>query len=178
MPAIDFQKNFFALFGLPEAFRLDTSRLELQYHALQQQVHPDKSAHLPEAEQRLAMQWATRVNEAYQILKSPLARARYLLSLNGVDTQEETNTAMPRNFLVAQLEWREAVERAQQAGDVEELDSLAAHLDRETSGLLEKLAAEIDDAHNYDEAAGTVRKLKFYERLAEEIDSALDMLDN
>ena len=92
---IDFSKNHFELFGLPVSFQLDMTQLEQAYRQLQSQVHPDKHAHLGETEKRLALQWATQANHAYQTLRQPLARARYLLQLNGIDTQEETNTAMP-----------------------------------------------------------------------------------
>jgi len=99
-PGFDFQQNFFQLFGMPEHYRLNNSQLDQQYRALQTQVHPDKFAHLSEAERRVSMQMATRANEAYQTLREPVRRARYLLGLHGVDTQEEINTAMPMDFLI------------------------------------------------------------------------------
>src|SRR5450631_4138042 len=105
----DLQLDFFSLFGLPKGFKIDATSLEQSYRALQAQVHPDKFSHLSEIERRFSMQWATRVNEAYQTLRSPLNRARYLLSLHGIDTREETNTAMPVDFLIQQMEWREAL---------------------------------------------------------------------
>ena len=104
MHTADFQQDFFHLFNLPSRFQIDNAALEQGYLALQAQVHPDKSTHLSEPERRTAMQWATRVNEGYQTLRSPLNRARYLLSLHGVDTQEESNTAMPADFLMQQIE--------------------------------------------------------------------------
>ena len=173
----DFQQNYFQLFRLPESFRLDGARLEQQYHELQTQVHPDRFAHLPEAERRLSMQWATRVNEAYQTLRSPIGRARYLLSLRGVDTQEESNTAMPMDFLVQQMEWREAMEEARRAQDMGELEQMEARVRQETQALHELLAARIDDERNYHAAAEGVRKLKFLEKLEEEIASAFDEID-
>ena len=172
-----FQRNFFQLFGLPEHYRLDNAQLDQKFHALQMQVHPDKFAHLPESERRLSMQWATRVNEAYQALRSPIARARYLLALHGVDTQEESNTAMPMDFLVGQLEWREAVEDARRAGDTGQLNKLEARLRHEMRELEAQLAARIDDSCEYAAAAGDVRKLKFMEKLAEDIASAFDAID-
>jgi len=173
----DLQQNFFQLFELPEHFRQDSARLDQQYHALQTQVHPDKFSHLAEPERRLSMQWATRVNEGYQILRSPIARARYLLALRGVDTQEETNTAMPMDFLMAQMEWREAIEDARQSGDIGALDKLDARLKHETRTLQDLLAVKIDDEQGYAAAAEAVRKLKFLEKLAEEIASAFDEID-
>jgi len=174
---LDFQQNFFQLFGLPEHYRLDNAQLDLQYHALQMQVHPDKSAHLSEAERRVSMQWATRTNEAYQTLRNPIRRARYLLELHGVDTQEETNTAMPMDFLMEQMEWREAIEEAQQASDAAELDKLETRLQHEVRQLQELLAVKLDDEQGYAAAAESVRKLKFMEKLAEEIASAFDAID-
>jgi molecular chaperone HscB len=177
LAGFDFQQNFFVLFGLPERYRLDNAQLDQQYHTLQTQVHPDKFTHLSEAERRMSMQWATRVNEAYQTLRNPIRRARYLLGLHGVDTQEETNTAMPMDFLMEQMEWREAIEEAQQACDVNQLDKLEARLQHEVRLLQELLAVKIDDEHSYAAAAEGVRKLKFMEKLAEEIASAFDTID-
>ncbi|MDP2143264.1 MAG: Fe-S protein assembly co-chaperone HscB [Gallionella sp.] len=175
LSGFDLQQDHFRLFGLPRSFAIDATQLDQHYRALQAQVHPDKSAHLSEAEQRLAMQHSTQVNEAYQTLRKPLARARYLLSLQGVDTQEETNTAMPLDFLMEQMEWREAVAEAR---DVEVLDELEARLHRETRELETQLAGKIDADKNYADAAGLVRKLRFMEKLAEEIHSAYDEIDN
>ena len=177
LASFDFQQNHFDLFGLAQSFQIDIAQLEQQYRALQTLVHPDKSAHLADAEQRLAMQRATLVNEAYQTLRNPLRRARYLLSLHGVDIQEENNTLMPPDFLLAQLEWREAVSEARQTRDAAALDELAARLRHETSELEDRLAVNIDTEKNYAAAAGLVRKLRFMEKLAEEIHAAYDATD-
>ena len=175
--SFDFQKNHFQLFGIAQSYQIDMARLEQQYRALQAQVHPDKSAHLPDTEQRMAMQRATLVNEAYQTLRNPLRRARYLLSLYSVDTQEENNTVMPQGFLMVQMELREAVIEAQQARDAAALAQLEARLQRETRELEAQLAVKIDTEKDYAAAAGSVRKLRFMEKLAEEIHAAYDAID-
>ena len=172
-----FQQNFFQLFGLPASYRLNNAQLDQYYHALQEQVHPDKFSHLSEAERRISMQWATRVNEAYQTLSDPTRRARYLLSLHGIDIQEESNTAMPADFLMEQMEWREAIEEARQLSDAAELDKLESRLLHEIHGIEAQLAVKIDDRQDYAAAAEDVRKLKFLEKLVEEIASAFDALD-
>ena len=102
----DFSRNHFELLGLPVAFALDPARLESGYRELQGAVHPDRFAAASDAERRIAMQWATHANEAYRTLRDPLERARYLLRLRGFDTEEETNTSMPPDFLMQQMEWR------------------------------------------------------------------------
>jgi molecular chaperone HscB len=175
--SFDFRQNHFDLFGLAQSCRIDTAQLEQQYRALQSLVHPDKSAHLPDAEQRLSMQRATQVNEAYQTLRNPLRRARYLLSLHGADTQEDNNTVMPPDFLMAQMERREAVAEARQAKDAAALDKLEAQMKHEARELEAQLAVKIDTEKDYAAATGLVRKLRFMERLAEEIHAAYDAID-
>jgi molecular chaperone HscB len=174
----DFQQDYFRLFSIPSCFQIDSAALEQSYRALQAQVHPDKFTHLSDAERRLSMQWATRVNEGYQTLRNPLKRARYLLTLHGVDTQEESNTAMPLDFLMQQMEWREALEEAKQAKDNAALEELEQRMQHEVRILQQQLAVDIDDTREYAAASGIVRKLKFLEKLAEEIGSAFDELDS
>ncbi|MDH4283851.1 MAG: Fe-S protein assembly co-chaperone HscB [Gallionellaceae bacterium] len=178
MSTHDFQQDFFKLFDLPATYRLDGELLDSRYRALQTQVHPDKFSHLSEAERRVSMQWATRVNEAYQTLTDPVKRARYLLSLHGEDIHEESNTIMPAEFLIEQMEWREAIQEATTACDTVALSKLELRLQHEMHHLQEQFATLIDTEQNYKAAAESARKLKFLERLAEEIASAFDVIDN
>ncbi len=175
---IDLKQDFFSLFELPQRFGIDGAQLDRRYRELQTLVHPDKFSHLSDAEKRLSMQWTTRVNEGYQTLRSPLARGRYLLSLQGVDTQEETNTAMPVDFLMQQMELREALEAARQQRDPAALDELAAQVRQTTATLQRQLAIALDEQPDDAAAAGIVRKLKFMQKIAEEIGAAFDELDS
>jgi molecular chaperone HscB len=178
MPASpNLQQNHFQLFDLPERFRLDSEQLTRSFLALQAQVHPDKFAHLPETDRRLAAQWAMRVNEARDVLRDPVARARYLLALRGVDTQEETNTAMAADFLMQQMEWRESVAEAARDGDFDRLEQIKSRLNADRRALQEQLAAALDDERNDALAAESVRKLRFLEKLAADIDAAFDEMD-
>jgi molecular chaperone HscB len=170
------QQDHFALFGLPCRQALDVAQLESTYRDLQAKVHPDRHAHLSDAEQRVAMQWATRVNEAYLTLKDPLRRARYLLELAGHDVRLETNTAMPMEFLMAQMELREAVAEAKEAADVDALDRQHRELKKRIRTELEALQAALDAA-DLDLAGELVRQLMFQEKLLQEIDDALALLE-
>ena len=174
---IDFSQNHFQLFGLTPAFQLDLARVEQSYRDIQAQVHPDKFSNASDAERRLSMQWSTQVNEAYQTLKQPISRARYLLKLFGVDTQEETNTAMPAEFLMEQMEWREAIIEAKDAADITELNHLGAKLRQEIHQLQDDVGQRLDQLHDYPGAAEAVRKLRFLEKLCEEINDALEALE-
>ncbi len=117
------------------------------------------------------MQWTTRVNEAYRTLKSPVQRAKYLLEMNGVDLQFETNTQMPADFLLKQLELREALEQAKRP---EALDRLQAQVKREKGLLDGSIARLVDEKKDYAAAAGEVRKLMFLEKMGQEIDQAYE----
>lgn len=176
--SIDLTQDFFALFGLPRRYALEESALEAAWHALQSQVHPDRHAHLSDAEKRLSMQWATRVNEGFRTLRQPLARAQYLLELAGVDAGLETNTAMSPEFLMEQMEWREAVEEARAAAEVADLEALHKRLLVHAREVRGQLAAQLDDERDYEAAADTVRRLMFIDKLQQEIDEALLALEN
>lgn len=175
---LDFDKNHFELFGLSPAFQIDLTQLEQSYRDIQAQVHPDKHAHLGDVERRLAMQWATHTNEAYQTLRQPLARARYLLQMNGVEGDEASNTVMSPAFLMEQMEWREAIGEAKAAEALDDLEHLDGRLRAEMQQRLENLRQALDEQRNFTAAAEQVRELKFMEKLREEIHHALEALES
>jgi molecular chaperone HscB len=140
-------------------------------------VHPDRFVRAGDAERRASMQWTTRVNEAYRTLKSPVQRARYLLELQGVDVGFETNTAMPPDFLMRQMELREALERAGDAKDADALDSLRAQLRADKLELERMLGEALDARKDFADAAALARKLMFLEKLDVEIDLAYETLE-
>ena len=164
-------KNHFELFGLTPAYALDIESLERSYREIQSRIHPDRYAHAGDAERRASMQWTTRVNEAYRTLKSPVQRAKYLLEMNGVDVQFETNTQMPSAFLLQQLELREALAGAKQP---KALDALLAEVRQQQRLLEDALVQLIDARKDYAAAASEVRKLMFLDKLAAQIDLAYD----
>jgi molecular chaperone HscB len=174
---VNLNQDHFELFGLPARFAVDTTALETRYHELQREVHPDRFASASQAEQRVSMQLATRVNEAYQTLKSPLARAAYLLRLHGIDPEFETNTAMPAEFLGEQLELRESLEEAVAANDVERLGVLSTALRKERGRVLERLASQLDAQRAWGEAAATLRQLMFLEKFGEEIGASEERVE-
>jgi molecular chaperone HscB len=174
--SLDFTRNHFDLFGLTQTFALDTARLDQAYRDIQAEIHPDRFAHAGEAEQRLAMQWTTRVNEAYQTLKKPFERARYLLALNGVDAMDANNTSMPADFLMQQMEWREVLEEARAGKDEKTLRSLEKSLQDQARGMREELGVLLDEQRAYARAGDTLRKLRFMDKLLEEVGAAYEDL--
>jgi molecular chaperone HscB len=176
MSVFDMTRDHFALFDMAPAFALDATALDQRYREIQARVHPDKHAHLSDAEQRVSMQWATHANEAYQTLKSPLKRAQYLLALRGVDPQIERNTAMPMEFLVQQLECREVVAEARSEHDMEALEELLLEMRREIKQEYETIGRQLN-AEDNDAAAQTVRRLLFKDKLLHEIEDAIEAIE-
>jgi molecular chaperone HscB len=169
--------DHFELFGLQPAFALDSEALERAYREIQSQVHPDRYAHAGDAERRASLQWTTRVNEAYRVLKNPVQRASHLLSLHGVDVAFETNTSMPQSFLMQQMELRESLEDAVATKNLPALASLQSTLDDDKRTLERQIGAAIDEKKDYAHAAGLVRELQFLEKLEAEIDAAYETLE-
>lgn len=170
---MNLQSNDFELFELPPAFALDRTVLDERWKVLQREVHPDRHAASDAQTQRQAMQWSVRINEAYQRLKDPLRRAAYLCELNGAPVQAENNTAMPPAFLMQQMEWREALEDAANAGVVEDLaDEVAAARKRMLAGLQQAA----DEQRDWPALAAQVRALMFVERFAQDVESRLEQL--
>ena len=169
--------NHFELFGLAPAFALDPESLERRYREIQSQVHPDRFAHAGDAERRASLQWTTRVNEAYRTLKDPVQRAKHILELHGVDVAFETNTQMPAEFLMQQLDLREELEGAVSSKDAAALERLKSDLSGNRKALIGQIGETIDSRKDYAGAAGLVRKLMFLDRLDAEIEAAYEEVE-
>ena len=169
--------NYFELFGLKPQFSIDLTKLETNYRAIQSSSHPDRFVTCTSAEKLQSMQTATLANEAYLSLKSPALRASYLLGLQGIDAIHETNTSMPHDFLMQQMEWREAMDDAKQAKDVLALENLLAEMQAEAKQLQDNLADLFDTKHNYPAATDDTRKLIFIDKVCADIHKTIDHLD-
>lgn len=173
----DFTRNHFELFGLPARFRLDAAALERAYRELQRNVHPDRYAGAADHEKRLALQGSARVNEAYRTLKEPVARAEYLLQLSGVDATAETDTRLPVDFLMRQLERREAADDARAGRDEHALAAILEDVQRESGELLADLE-QVLDGDDREAARMRVRELRFLAKLGDDLrDMQLAELD-
>lgn len=176
---VDFGKNYFELFGLPVSFEVDITSLTDRYRDLQRSVHPDRFANATDRERRLSMQQASLINEANRALKDPLQRARYLLSLNGVDIHDESNTAMDGMFLMEQMELREELDAI--TGKDDPLSALAefiASIESRISDRVQKLSGLFSDINEetLQQAHVLSLQLQFLYRLREEAESREESL--
>jgi molecular chaperone HscB len=178
MQAADLSSSFFALFDLPVSFDVDLNDLSARFREAQRAVHPDKFANASEAERRLSMQLAGRVNEAYRVLKNPLSRGRYLLELKGVDL-DDADTAFDGAFLMEQMELRERLADVKNSAEPDlQLQNIAGDVAAHSKALVAQLAELLNeqDAESLQRAREVTRKLQFFHRLNEEVEALEDEL--
>ena len=173
-------QNYFELFNLPHQFTIDAQQLDLNYRKLQAAVHPDKFVTAPANERMKSMQLATTANEAYQTLKNPTVRARYMLELHGIDSLENSNTAMPMDFLMLQMEWRETMEDAKNAHNIGALEALLSEMQHSTKVMQRELASLLDNSKDKEHlslATELVRKLSFIDKVQADVKQAITKLE-
>ena len=182
MQSVDLSSSYFALFDLPVSFDVDRKILTERYRTLQRTVHPDRFANAAESERRLSMQMAARINEGFQILKDPLARGRYLLELRGVELND-LDTAFDGEFLMEQMDLRERLGAVRGSVDPhQQLQKISSDIDMRVKEITEEMAVLFveDSVENnglaLEKAKDLTRKLQFFRRLEEEVDSLDDDL--
>lgn len=176
---MDLTQNHFELFGFPVSFDIDLQQLSERYRELQRALHPDRFANATDRERRLSVQHAAQVNEAFQTLKSPLQRARYLLQIKGVAFDDEKETHLDPLFLMEQMELREAL--AEVKHKVDALGGLAAIMrdiksrQQAMETQLQQLLSDDTDASRA-EAKQVVQKMQFLVRVQEEAEECEEEL--
>lgn len=174
---MQFQQNYFEIFGLQPAFELDRKALASRYRELQREFHPDKYAAKSAREQLLAMQYAALINEAHAVLNNPVPRAGYLLKLAGVEVSPEQTTA-DTEFLMQQMMLRERLDEVREESDP--ATALAA-LDREVSDLFaaeQQNFASVFVEKDLEAAKSALLKLQFLAKLQRQVEELEeDLLD-
>jgi len=170
---VDLQQNYFQLFGLSEAFELDSEALTDRYRSLQRSLHPDRFANAPDQERRIALQQAAQVNSGYETLRDPLGRARYLLTLRGDEYCDETSTINDLEFLEQQMELRENLAEIRFSDDVHiALSAFMDELAMKNNSYIEKLREAFSvEAVDASHVKGLVQRMQFMRKLQQEAES-------
>jgi molecular chaperone HscB len=83
----------FEFFGLRKKLNLNEQQLQKEFYALSRKLHPDVYARATANEQEWSLQKTSQLNDAYRTLKDPIGRTQYLLSLEGVQLEEQSKSA-------------------------------------------------------------------------------------
>lgn len=167
-------QDYFALLGSARCFRQDVQQLGKAWRRLASEVHPDRFATASEAEKRAALIIATQVNDAYQTLRSPLTRACYLLQLAGITLQEDTAGKVSTEFLMRQMDLRERIESARCQQDGAALMLIKQDIANEILAIEEDVARAFDEHNDPAKAAERVQAWRFLEKLAHEVNNAIE----
>lgn len=160
-------QNYFELFNLPEKFQIDLEMLQENYRAIQKEIHPDRFATSSENEKVQSMIKSTQANDAFQTLKSPIKRAKYILSLH----KSVEKITLPPDFLMQQMEWEEHFETIEKNSS--ELTEFKSTINKKYKEYSLLISTQIDDDQNWSDAAISIDKLYFIEKLLQKINKAL-----
>ena len=177
---LDFKKNYFELFGLPVSYVVDMDRLTTRYRELQRVMHPDRYASASDYERRLSIQGATQVNQAHETLKDPIQRARYMLSLSGMDMSADNETTKDAVFLMEQLELREVLEEARGAPDpYAAISEFMEGINKRITSMVGQMAVQFETGapEQLEAAKETLRKMQFLRKLRDDAESIETELD-
>lgn len=165
-------RDYFDLFQLPADFDLDPEDLSRRFKLLQKQFHPDRFAGKPPAEQRVAAQLCAELNAGFNTLRDEVKRAGFMLERQGIDLKSLEREPVEGDFLLQQIELREAAS-ALLASEQEEANTKAVSaLHDSAKGLYDQWLAAFRQAITEDqvEVAGQAWvKLLYISKLRAEL---------
>uniref|UniRef100_A0A3B0M0Z7 Co-chaperone protein HscB n=1 Tax=Arsenophonus endosymbiont of Trialeurodes vaporariorum TaxID=235567 RepID=A0A3B0M0Z7_9GAMM len=170
--------DYFTLFGLTFSYSIDLDQLTYRYQELQRRYHPDRFANQSESDKVSALQQAATINAAYQALKHPLKRAEYMLTLYDIDINNEQYTMHDTAFLMEQLALREELECIETSVQAEEaLVLFSSSLVKTIKSYLQEMEKQLN-SEQWINAADTVRKLRFLDKLQQQVEQLEERLFN
>lgn len=168
---------YFALLDLKPQFAIDLNELAERYRKKAATAHPDRFVSATEREKRLALEHSANLNEAYQILKTPSQRARYLLSLKGNNVPLETTVQDPE-FLMQQMQWHEELDELREQPDFKQLTSFKARIKQIQGDLETDFNKYWQDNEYHLYAEQLVRRMQFMDKLALSVKQLEEHLDD
>jgi molecular chaperone HscB len=167
---LDLNQNYFELFGLPVDYQLDKKLLHDNHQKLQSAFHPDRFVSGTDQEKRIAVQKASWINEAYEILHNPVKRARYMLEIGGLKMDDEHETTADTAFLIEQIELREEMDQCKSCQDpMRCCDHVTGKLDQRSKEYAEKFEILYQQGE-LEQARQVSKKMQFVERILEQVD--------
>lgn len=169
MQSPELSQDYFELFGLNAIFDIDPAQLHAAQQRLQASFHPDRYVGSNEQDKRLSVQVASRINQAYETLRDPVKRSRYLLEINGANLPDDSATTADTEFLMEQIELREAVEACREGADaLAQCEAIATRLRQRAAELSQDFVKHFD-ANRFDAAIDSSRKMQFVQRIQQQL---------
>jgi molecular chaperone HscB len=138
------QRDYFDLFEVPRKLWIEMPALEKKFLELSWKLHPDKFVNASQEEQEHSLKHSSELNDAYRVLRDPVARVEYLLEIEGMRKEGEHKQQAPPELLEEVFELNESLDELREAkasgGD---LTSLKSRLESAEKNFQEKLG-EVD----------------------------------
>ena len=162
-------QNYFELFGLNPVFDIDPALLHAKQQRLQATYHPDRHVGSSDQDRLVSVQMASLINQAYETLRDPVKRSRYLLKINGVSLPDDSATTSDTVFLMEQIELREAVEACRNGDEgLQRSEEIATRLKQRADELARDFVADFA-ANRVDAAIDSSRKMQFVQRIQQQL---------
>lgn len=168
---------YFALLDLKPHFNIDLTDLATRYREKAAAVHPDKFVTAAEREKRIALEQSANLNEAYQILKTPSQRARYLLSLKGTTIPLEATVQDPE-FLMQQMQWHEELDELKDLKDLVAIEQFKKRIKQVQLTLETEFNNHWQNPDHYLKAEQLVRRMQFMDKLVLSVAQLEEQLDD
>lgn len=166
----DINQSFFELFSLKPDYDIDLSVLHSEQQRLQSVYHPDRFVGASDQDRLASVQNASRINQAYEILKDPVKRAFYLLEQKGAVKPDDSQTTSDTAFLMEQMELREAMDHCREATDpMQRSEEIADILSKRQSELSNDFVSCYQNG-DLDAASAACQKMQFVQRLQQQLD--------
>jgi len=147
-PAQKASQDYFAVFGLPRQLSLDVTLLEQKFLQLSWKLHPDNFVNASEQERELSLKKSSELNDAYRVLRDPLARIEYLLEIEGERKEGQTKQQAPPELLEEVFELNESLDELREAkqsgGDLIELKGRLESAEDDFQGKLEEVDSQLE----------------------------------
>jgi len=162
--------EFFDIYEIEPSFSISESELKNKYLVLQKKFHPDRFAHSNIEQQKAALINSSLINDAYQVLKDDIKRAKYLLECNEIEITNHTNP----EFLIKQMEYEEKIE--DHSNDKNQLLSIQKELQEELDQYKDNLTVDFDKK-NFDRATNQINEFIFIDKLHLKIKEKINQLN-
>ncbi len=149
--------DHFSLFGLPRKLWIEMSALEKKFLELSWKLHPDKFVNAGAAEQELSLKTSSELNDAYRVLRDPVARVEYLLELEGMRKEGEHKQQAPPELLEEVFELNESLDELREVkasgGDLRSLKHRLESAEKTFQKKLGEVDAQLQEAAQQWDAA-------------------------
>jgi molecular chaperone HscB len=166
----------FAILGIKRTYEIDLSAVEKRHRELSRALHPDRYADAGAAERKLTLVKAVEVNEAWRIVRDPIARAEALFALAGIAVGEQNEPKPGPALLMEAMERREALAEAKEKGDLAAIDHLAGEVDACKRAVEEELRAGFARGGKLDALVPLLGELRFHRRFLDEVNAIEDAM--